>query len=174
MAKITLGQLMGDRDIEEFEGFDLTEVQKVLKSLGNEEPIDIAHAEYLQQRALHGADLLIDFSAKMVKTVGYLEAKLNSVKNKCSLEYKHPDDKVRITAEMRKSASECDPKVEEISLTLAKAKGAKLAVEKKLDLLLKSHYHYKELAGNMKQGIISGAPKAAMEFTESSDKKVGW
>jgi hypothetical protein len=173
MSKITLGQLLGNDNIESFEEFDLTEVQKVLKSLGNEDAIDIAHAEFLQQRALYGAELLIDMSAKMIKTVGYLEAKVNSVKNRCALDYKPADDKIRITAEMRKSASECDPKVEELSLLLAKARGAKQAIDKKMDLLLKTHYYYKELAGNQKQGIISGTAKASGE-PKDEIKKIGW
>lgn len=173
MSQITLGQLLGNNDVESFEEFDLTEVQKVLKSLAIEDPIDIAHAEYLQQRSLYGAELLIDLSAKMVKTVGFLESKMNSLKNKCALEYKSTDDKVRVTAEMRKNASECDPRVEELSYILAKAKGAKLAIEKKLDLILKTHYHFKEVAQNHKQGIISGTAKAiATEKMET--KKVGW
>lgn len=173
MSKITLGQILGNDNVEAFKDFDLTEVQNVLKNLAVEDPFDIAHAEWLQQRALYGADLLIDMSAKMVKSVGYLESRLNSVKNKCALDYKG-EDGVRVTAEMRKAASESAPAVSEISELLAQAKGAKFAVEKKLDLILKSHYHFKDLASNMKQGIISGAPKAAMHSEERQDKKVGW
>ena len=173
MAKITLGELLGNDMVENFEDFDLTEVQKVLKSLAVEDAMDVSFCAYLQQRSLYGAELLIDMSAKMVKTVGYLESKINSVKNKCALEYKHPDDKVRVTAEMRKSASESDPKVDELSLMLAKCKGAKFALEKKLDLILKSHYHFKELAAAQNQGVISGTAKASMG--SSGDlPKIGW
>lgn len=173
MAKILLGDLLGNNDIEKFEDFDLTEVQNVLKSLSNEDPFDIAHCMWLQGRALCGAELLIDMSAKMIKTIGFLETKINSLKNKCALEYKGPGDGIRITAELRKNAGECDPKVEELSLLLAKSKGAKQAIDKKLDLILKTHYHYKELAANQQQGIISGAPKAAMTSKEDF-KKIGW
>lgn len=170
--KITLGQLLGSNDIESFEDFDLTEVQRVLKSLSIEDAIDLAHCEFLQQRALYGAEILIDMSARMVKTVGFIEAKINTAKNKCALEYKSPDDS-RVTADMRRNAAECDPEVEKLSLLLAKSKGAKLAIEKKLDLLLKSHYHFKEVAANQKTGIISGTPKASMDDRKEF-RKVGW
>ena len=174
MAKVLLGDLLGNNDIEDFNSFDLTEIQKVLKSLAIEDALDISHCQYLQQRSLFGAECLIDFSAKMVKTVGFIEAKINTLKNKCSLEYKHPEEGIRITAEMRKSGGESDPRVEELSFLLARAKGAKLAIEKKLDLILKMHYHFKELAISMQQGIISGAPKAAMLSEKQEYSKVGW
>ncbi len=173
MAKVTLGDLIGKKDIEDFQDFDLSEVQNVLNHLAKEDPFDIAHCQWLQQRALYGADLLIDMNAKMIKTIGFIEARLNSVKNKCALDYKPEDDKIRITAEMRKAASESDPKVEDLNLQLAKAKGAKQALEKKLDLVLKSHYHFKSLCDDMKQGIISGVPKA-VNHSEEAFRKAGW
>lgn len=174
MSKITLGELLGNNNIENFEDFDLTEVQKVLKSLSIEDAIDIAHCHYLQQRALFGADQLIDMNAKLVKSAAYLESKLNSVKNKCALEYKDGDKK--ITADMRKNAGEASKEAEELSLILARIKGAKLAIEKKLDLLLKIHYHFKEVAQSQNLGILNGTPKASIiaEDNRNEFKKIGW
>ena len=175
MSKVTLGQILGNDNVDAFEDFDMTEVQKVLKNLAVEEGFDIAHVEWLQQRCLYGVEILIDMSAKMVKTVSFLESRINSVKNKVALEYKHPDEKVRLTAEMRKAAAESSEEVEQLGILLARSKGAKLAVEKKMDLLLKSHYHFKELAANQKQGIISGSSKATGHEKDSqSYGKVNW
>lgn len=174
MAKITLGDILGGDNVEAFDEFDMTEVQKVLKTLGREDAFDIAQCEYLQQRSLYGAELLIDMSAKMVKTVGFLEAKINTLKNRCALEYKG-DDKVRITAEMRKSAAESDPKVEELSFLLARAKGARQAIDKKMDLLIKSFYHYKEVSNNQRQGIVSGTSKGfGGDREDAKHGKVEW
>lgn len=173
MSKITLGELIGKDGIENFEDFDLTEIQKVLKSLSGE-AYDIAQAEFLQQRALFAADLLIDFNAKMIKTVGFLEAKLNSVKNKSALEYKGPEG-VKITADMRKLAGESSDASLELAEMLAKSKGAKSALEKKLDLVLKMHYHFKEIANQQKQGIISGSGKATFIPEKQEEfRKIGW
>lgn len=149
---ITLGSIIGTKDIEPFETFDLTEVQEVLSTLSNVEPIDIAHAEYLQQRALYGANIVLDFLGKIIKTTGYLETKINSMRNKVALEYKPAEGKA--TADMRKAASEASPEVEELSITLARAKGAKAVLEKKYDVLIKLHHHNKDLVAGMRKGVL--------------------
>lgn len=166
---ITLGQLIGDKEVEEFESFDLTEVQKVLKTLGNEQGFDLAHSEYLQQRSLYGAELLIDFIAKLVKTTSYLENKINAVKNRVALEYKPTEGKA--TADMRKNAAECSPEAEKLSLQLAKTKAARISIEKKYELLLKTFYFYKELSATQRGSIISGTAK--MGNMEDSSIKSG-
>jgi hypothetical protein len=158
-ANITLGSILGTQNVEPFEDFDLTEIQKVLHALSSEDPFDIGQCEWLQQRTLYAAELLIDMIAKLVKTVSFLETRLNGVKNKVALEYK-PTDGTRLTAEMRKQAGESAPEVEELGLKLAQAKGARSALERKYEILLKMHYHLKELGSNQKQSIVSGASKS--------------
>src|ERR1700733_2328484 len=104
----TLGDLIGDKDEDAFGDFDLSEVQEILGELRETQPHDIAHAEMIQQRALRGADILSEFLGKMVKTVGFLESKVNSVKNRAALNYV-PSDGARLTADMRRAAAEADP-----------------------------------------------------------------
>jgi hypothetical protein len=148
---MTLGQLIGNSMTDEFEAFDISEIQNILKYLGSETAIDIGHAEVLQQKTLYAADLITDYLAKLVKMVSFLESKISSVKNKTSLEYKSPDGKT--TGEMRKFAGEASADVEELSMQLAKAKGAKMALEKKFDILIKMHHFYKDISSNQRKGI---------------------
>lgn len=173
MSKVTLGELIGNQNIEPFEDFDLTEVQKVLKSLQNNEAFDIAQAEFFQHRSLYAAEILIDMIAKLIKTSGFIESRINTVKNKAALEYKCDDDKIRVTAEMRKQAGESNPEVAELGLTLAKTKGAKSALEKKYDVLIKMHYYFKDLAQGQKQSIITGTSRSVPTEKEEYPK-VGW
>src|ERR1700733_2009530 len=121
--KITLGHIIGSDYVDNFEEFDLTDVQRVLSGLAAENAIDIAHAEFLQQKTLYAAELLIEYIAKLVKTVSFLETKVNSTKNKTALEYNSPSGKA--TADMRKQAGEASPEVEKLGMLLAKAKGSK-------------------------------------------------
>lgn len=152
--KISLGSLVGTELIETFESFDMSEAQEVLRQLANTDAIDIAHSERLQQLSLRCADVLIEYVAKLIKTTSYLESKISSMKNKAALEYK-PAGGERITADMRKFASEADPEVEKLSILLARVKGAKSLVEKKYDTLLKAHYFYRDVCMGMRKGIIS-------------------
>lgn len=151
--KITLGKFIGDELEENFADFDLTEIQSVLLKLEQEEPIDLAHAEMLQQQALRGADIVTEYLGKIVKTVSYLEIKINSTKNKVSLEYQDPNGN-RTTSEMKKWAGESSPEVEIIQIKLAKAKGSKVVLEKKYDILIKSHHHFKEIATGLRKTIL--------------------
>lgn len=151
--QVRLGDFLGDKLEEDFSNFDLTEIQQVLVKLQNQDAIDLAHAELLQQQSLRGADVLSDYLGKMVKTVGYLEAKVNSTKNKVSLEYQAPDGS-RTTADMKKWAGESSPEVEEVQIRLAKAKGSKLVLERKYEILIKSHHHFKDIAAGMRKTIL--------------------
>lgn len=151
--KVLLGQLIGDSLEEEFSLFDLTEIQQVLSKLQNTDAIDLPHAELLQQLSLRGADILTEYLGKIVKTVGYLEAKVGSIKNKVALEYQAPDGS-KTTADMRKMASECAPEVEDIQIRLAKAKASKVVLEKKYDLLIKSHHHHKDIATGLRKTVL--------------------
>lgn len=150
--RITLGQIIGPDMEEDFAQFDISEIQEVLLYLKEVDPIDLSHAESLQQKALRGADIISEFLGKLIKHVSYLETKINSTKNKASLEYKASDGKT--TAEMRKQAGESSPEVEALSIKLAKAKGSKSVLEKKYDILIRTHHHYKEIAMGLKKTIL--------------------
>lgn len=164
--KITLGDLIGNQLEEEFTNFDLTDIQYVLSKLQNESAIDLAHAELLQQQSLRGADILTEYLGKIVKTVGYLEAKVNSTKNSAALNYKDPDGG-RTTTDMKKWFSESSPAVEEVQIKLSKAKASKIVLEKKYDLLIRSHHHYKDIAAGMRKGILG--------FSQHTEKTAdGW
>lgn len=160
--KVTLGQLIGDNLEEEFAKFDVTEIQEVLCRLGETDAIDLAHAELLQQQALRAADILSEYLGKLIKTVAYLETKINSAKNKAALDYQAPEG-TRTTADMKKWAGESSTVVEELSIRLAKAKGSKSVLEKKYDILIKSHHHFKDIAAGFKRTILGysqGTPVA--------------
>ena len=165
MTKVLLKDLVGDDLVEEFSQFDLTEIQNVLKYLENENPIDLAHAEMLQQKALRGADILTEYLGKLVKTVSYFEGKLNSVKNKVSLEYQNPDGG-KTTTDMKIWAANCSPEVDDIQVKLSKAKASKMVLEKKYDILIKVHHFYKEIATGMKKTILGYTPPAAEKIPE--------
>lgn len=151
--QVRLGDLLGSKPEEDFRNFDLTEVQQVLNQLQGTDAIDLAHAEFLQQQSLRGADILVEYMAKMVKTIGYLEAKLNSTKNKVSLEYVAPDG-ARTTVDMKKWAAECSPEVSAAAEKLADAKGGKMALERKFDIIVKAHHHYKDIAVGLRRTIL--------------------
>lgn len=164
--KVRLGDYIGNELEEDFSSFDLTEVQQVLATLQSTDPIDLSHAEYLQQQALRCADILTEYLGKIVKTVGYLEAKVNTVKNKASLDYKAPDGS-RTTTDMKIWAGSSSPEVEEVLVKLAKAKASKMVLEKKYDLLIKTHHHHKDIA--------SGLRKTILGYSVPSDKAPeGW
>lgn len=164
---LTLGSFIGTALEESFVDFDLTEIQQVLIKLQSVDSIDLAHAELLQQQALRGADILTEYLGKIVKTVSYLEARVNNVKNKVSLAYQAPDGS-RTTVEMKKWAGEASPEVEEIQIKLAKAKGSKIVLERKYEILVKAHHHYKEIATGMRKGILG------YSSSNSTVEKSGW
>lgn len=151
--QVRLGDLLGSSLEEQFKDFDLTEIQSVLSQLQIIESIDLAHAELLQQQSLRGADIVAEYLAKMVKTVSYLEIKVNSTKNKVSLEYQAPDGS-KTTVDMKKWAGESSPEVEKVQIKLAEAKGAKIVLEKKYDILIKNHHHYKDIAAGLRKTIL--------------------
>lgn len=151
--QVRLGDVLGSNLEEDFKNFDLTEIQEVLEQLRDIDAIDLAHAELLQQQSLRGADILIGYLSKMVKTVGYLESQVNSTKNKVSLEYAAPDG-VRTTVDMKKWAGESSPEVEKVQIKLAEAKGAKIVLERKYEILIKSHHHFKDIAAGLRKSIL--------------------
>jgi hypothetical protein len=151
--QVRLSDLLGSELEEKFEYFDLTEIQDLLSQLQLTDVIDLAHAEFLQQKALRGADILTEYLGKIVKTVGYLESKLNRVRNAVSLEYKAPDGS-RTTTDMKIWAGAASPEVEQISILLSKAKASKIVLEKKYELLIRSHHHYKDIASGLRKSIL--------------------
>ena len=83
------------------------------------------------------------------------QSQLNKIKNKAALDYKTPDGKT--TMDLRKFAAEASPEVEEINIKLAKAKAGKAVLEKKFDILIKSHHYYKDMALGYKKTIVGHA-----------------
>lgn len=153
MSNIYVKNLIGENMEEEFMDFDLTEIQQVLSKLQHTDAIDLPHAEMLQQQSLRGADILSEYLSKIVKTVSYLEGKINTAKNKASLNYQSPDGS-KITLDMRKWAGEVAPEVEALQESMSKAKGTKVLLEKKYDILIKSHHHYKDIATGLRKTIL--------------------
>lgn len=150
----TLSDLInGDKFDDEFLKFDLTEIQSVLSALKSEEAIDIAHAEHLQRKALRGADIVSEYLGIITKMISHYESKLNSAKNKASLNYVAAEG--RTTAEMKKWAGECSPDIEPWQDKLAKAKAGKVVLSNKFDILIREHHQYKEIASGMRRGIVS-------------------
>ena len=163
--KVSLGDLLGTELEEEFVKFDFSEIQEVLCSLAETEAHDLVHAELLQQQALRGADIITEYLGKVVKTVGYLETKVNSTKNKVSLEYTAPDG-AKTTADMKKWAGEASKDVEDVQIKLAKAKASKVVLEKKYDILIKSHHHYKDIAAGLRRTILGYSSGTHEEVAE--------
>ena len=151
--QVRVKDFVGDKLEEDFLEFDLTAIQEVLQSLAEDSAHDLAHAEMLQQQALRGADIISEYLCKVVKTVGYLEAKVNSTKNRAALSYQEPNGN-KTTSEMKKWYSESVPEVEELQIKLAKAKASKMVLEKKYDILIKSHHHFKDIASGMRKTIL--------------------
>jgi hypothetical protein len=154
--KVTIKDIIGDSLDDVYQDFDMTEVQELVFKLQNSDIPDISHAEHLQQQALRCADILSEYIGKLVKIIHYLEAKVASAKNKASLDYKTSDG--RTTMEMKKWAGEVAPEVEDLQIRLAKAKGSKAVLDKKYEIVIKSHHHYKEIAGGLRKTILGYTP----------------
>lgn len=151
--KVTLGSIVGVELEEDFLEFDLTEIQEILKTLSETDAIDLAHVEFLQQQTLRGADILSEYLGRIIKTTSYLESKVNTAKNKASLEYVDSTAS-KTTADMKKWAGESSPVVAELAAVLAKAKGSKSVLEKKYDIIIKAHHHYKDLAMGLRRSVL--------------------
>jgi len=150
---IKVSDIVGTSLEDAFSNFDITDIQNLLKHLQNTSVPDLAHAEYLQQQALRCADILSEHISKLVKTIHYLEAQLSAKKNKAALEYSPPKG-VRLSIELRKMAGESSSEVGDLQLKLAKAKGSKSLLDKKYEITLKAHHHYKEIASGLKKTIL--------------------
>lgn len=163
--QVRLGDFLGTEHEENFANFDMTEIQQVLENLKEVDAVDLSHAELLQQQALRGADILSEYLCKVVKTLGYLETKVSSTKNKVSLEYKDPDG-ARTTLDMKKWAADVSPEVEAVQIKLAAAKGIKLLLDKKYDILIKAHHHYKDIAAGLRKTVLGYNTSAVEKVPE--------
>lgn len=163
--QVRLGDFLGTEHEENFVDFDMTEIQQVLENLREVDAVDLSHAELLQQQALRGADILTEYLCKVVKTLGYLETKVSSTKNKVSLEYKDPDG-ARTTLDMKKWAADVSPEVEKVQNKLAAAKGVKLLLDKKYDILIKAHHHYKDIAAGLRKTVLGYNTSASEKVPE--------
>lgn len=163
--KTTLETIIGKNIEDKFLDFDLTEIQEVLANLQNIEPIDLIHAEQLQQKCLRAADIISEYLGKLVKTVSHLESKVNRTKNKAALNYTNTSGE-KLTMAMRQLAGECADEVEALEDSLAMAKGSKVLLDKKYDLILKSHYLYKEIAAGYKKSIVGNFQSSNFEKAE--------
>jgi hypothetical protein len=152
VVKPRVGDFIGDSLEECFLDFDLSEIQKVVKKLQTEDVPTLAQAERLQQEALRAADVLSEHLAKLHKTIHYLEAKTSTVRNKISLEYEPPTG-VKPSIELRKMAGEASQEVLDYEIKIAKAKGAKTVLERKYEIIIKSHHHYKDIANGLRKTI---------------------
>lgn len=150
-TKVTVKDIIGIKDEEDFMNFDLTDVQKILTNLNRDVPVDIAHAEKFCQETLRCADILSEYLAKINKTSTYLENRLTIVKNRALVEF---TSDTKVTADIRKAASESNKDVEEISNKISSVKGAKLALEKKYEIMIKSHHHWKDIAAGIRKTIL--------------------
>lgn len=151
-GKYTVSDLIGGNVEEAFLNFDLTEIKELLSNLQNTDTPDLSHVELLQKQSLRCADLLANYLGKLTKTISLLDSKMTSKKNKVSLEYKAPEGS-RTSIELRKMAGESSDDVQELASTLAKAKGAKSALDKKYDIVVKLHHYYKDIAAGYRKTI---------------------
>ena len=149
---IKVRDLVGDNLDDAVFDFDLTEVQAVVKRLQSEAVPTLAEAEKLSQEALRGADILSEHLAKVHKIMNYLDAKAASVRNKIALDYVNTSGK-NTSIELRKMAGESSQEVLDIEIELAKIKGAKTLLEKKYDIIVKAHHHYKDIAAGYRKTI---------------------
>ena len=150
--RITVADVIGREDYDKFLDFDLTEVQNLVSNLQSTGCDNAAIAMNLQQQALRCADILSEYLGKIVKTMSYLDAKIVTKKNSIALHYSNPNSP-KPSIELRKMAAEADEDVEELTLQLAKAKGTKSVLEKKYDIVVKAHHHYKDIATGLRRTI---------------------
>jgi hypothetical protein len=150
METTTINDIIGTCSLEEeFLHFDVSDVQFILDELNQTNIIDVAHAQYLQQKSLFAANRLCEHLSRLVKITTYLESNISKIRNKAALDYR-PDNNAKVTSDLRVYASKSCSEADALESLLAKAKGAKVLLEKKYDLLLKSHYYFKEISSAFK------------------------
>jgi hypothetical protein len=55
---------------------------------------------------------------------------------------------------MKKWAGESSPEVEAVQIKLAEAKAGKIVLERKYEILIKSHHHFKDIAAGLRKTIL--------------------
>lgn len=111
----------------------------------------------LQQKALMCADLTISYLGKIIKTVSFLESKVSSARNTAARDFKTTDGS-KVTADMRRWAADNSPVADSFNIKLGKAKASKMVLEKKFDILIKEHHHYKDVASGLRKTILGYTP----------------
>jgi hypothetical protein len=153
---------------EQFLNFSLDDIQAILTSLQNTEVPDLAHAELMQQRALIGANMVCDFLAKVVKIVSSLDNKINSMRSTYAINYRI-DGKVP-AADVRTLALKSCPDVSDLEELLSNAKASKSFLERKYDILIKTHHHYKDIAAGLRTGSRLPSSFTTDNFDEFIEK----
>jgi hypothetical protein len=159
--------VIGESVDEAFLDYDYTRIQETLNEISNNDTPDIAHAQYLQHKCLVAADILAEYSGKIIKHLSYLENKLTSIRNKYALEYRDPITN-KATGEMRAFAVKSCPDADEYEENLARAKGVKALLDKKFDILIKAHHLYKDVANQLIRTI------PGENNVPNTDEKTNW
>lgn len=146
----TLGNILGQDLVENFSSWDLSEIEEVIAILSVGDAYNLSLAEHLQRQTLHGANILATYLAKMAKCISYLESHLMLLKSQVALQISGE----KITTAQRAEAVENDSKVQESLQTLLKTKGIKSLLEKKLEILLRANFHYKEVAQGLRRTVL--------------------
>lgn len=150
----TLKDIVVKDDMDAYLSFDMTEIDVILSSLKNTTACDIATSEFLQQQSLRCADIIAELLSQIVYVYSNLESELSFVKNKTSFDFKPSDDK-KNTADMRKYAGESHSNIPQLTQKISAAKAARDLCQRKYELLIKAHHHYKEISTSMRKTIIS-------------------
>jgi len=148
---VTVKDLIGDKFDDEFETWDMSEIQQLVSELQNLDIFDIAHSEKMQLRALRCADLITGYLGKIVKLSSYYEAKANKVKYSVALDYKSTEGKT--TQESRKWAGEASDELMEVEIKLAKIKGTKALLEKKFEIIIRMFHSIKDVASGLRKSL---------------------
>jgi hypothetical protein len=164
--------IIGEDDVDDFLNFNLTSIQGVISKLSLDQAVDEANALMLQQYALLAADKILEFIAKTTKTAHNLEHQANQAYNLAALNFK-PSDGSKPTMEMRKMAGEADPAVYTIQMRIGKAKGLKAALDRKYDVLIKAHHHFKDIV-NSHRKMNNTNPLSSQSIGNKSEGVPGW
>jgi hypothetical protein len=64
---------------------------------------------------------------------------------------------------MKKWAADVSPEVETVQIKLASAKGSKLVLDRKYEILVKSHHHFKDIAAGLRKTILGYSQSTTSE-----------
>lgn len=152
---VTVKDIIGNGFDDEFEDFDMTEIQELVSELQSNQLPDLASSEYMMQRSLRCADLIGEYLCKLVKLVSYYEALANKTKYAVALAYEDPKGG-KTTQEAKKWAGESSVELLEIEIKIAKIKGAKAVLEKKFEIVIRMFHSIKDMASGMRKSLSMG------------------